>query len=82
MSCRVHKLYYITISVSDTLLIYTLTTIYKKLVFIARYLVDDPSEVGYLAQHQLLDQVQALINQRLEIMNSGKLYLNYIDLDS
>ena len=59
-----------------------LTTIYKslglKLVFIARYLVDDPSEVGYLAQHQLLDQVQALINQRLEIMNSGKLYLNYI----
>ena len=52
------------------------------LVFIARYLVDDPSEVGYLAQHQLLDQVQALINQRLEIVNSGKLYLNYIDLDS
>ena len=59
-----------------------LTNIYKnlglKLVFIARYLVDDPSEVGYLAQHQLLDQVQALINQRLEIMKSGKLYLNYI----
>ena len=44
--------------------------------------MDDPGEVGYLAQHQLLDQVQALINQRLEIINSGKLYLNYIDLDS